>query len=90
MVRERNHICGPIAEAPGRLKIGEPHAGSIHTDDAQLQFCGQLFIAEHLPLETGTGRAVKVEERFAIGRPVFVIAEHASIGKGEVLVDSRH
>jgi hypothetical protein len=53
-------------------------------------FQAQVLTSLHLPLAARTGRALEIEQRLAIGWPVLVIAEHTSIGQGDVLVHSRH
>ena len=86
MVRERDHICGPITNPAARLKIGAAEARPVGNDNPDLKLLGQRLSAKQVPFEPGAGRPVKIEDWRTVGFTMFVISEQTASGQAELLV----
>ena len=90
MVRERDHICGPIADPAARLKIGAAEARPIGNNNADCKLPRQRLITKQMPFEFGAGRAVEIEDWSTISCTMFVISEPTACGQAELLVRFGH
>jgi hypothetical protein len=62
VVRERDHICGPIADPAARLKIRAAEARPIRNDNADCKLPRQWLTTKQMPFESVAGRAVEIED----------------------------
>jgi hypothetical protein len=77
------HVCRPIDNTTVRVVGGKAEARTVEGQHADVEARGNAV--KGVGFESGTGKAVEIEERCAVGTAVFCVAQGTAVGENEGL-----